>query len=129
MSTAIKSNPKLWADVVQEVKNSSLAGTPGTWNARKAQHAVRIYKERGGKYKGKKSDQNSLTIWTKEDWGYVDEKKGNRYLPKKVRESLTDKEKAIENRRKKQATNKGQIKAKYSDTVAHKVKQSRLSHM
>ena len=126
--SAVRSNPQLWADVVEEVKNSSLAGPASTWNARKAQHAVRIYKERGGKYRGKKSDQNSLVVWTKEDWGYINEKEGNRYLPKKVRDSLTDKEKAIENRRKRQATAAGQPRAKYSDSVARKVRRSKSLH-
>lgn len=129
MSKAVKSNPKLWSEVVDEVKNSTLAGKSGTWNARKAQHAVRIYKSRGGKYKSKKSDKNSLTIWTKEDWGYIDGQPGNRYLPKKVRESLTEQEKYIENRRKKEATKKGSIKAKYSDTVAAKVRKSKSSYL
>jgi len=129
MSAAVKSNPQLWQDVVLEVKNSSLAGTAGTWNARKAQHAVRIYKERGGGYRGKRSDQNSLAIWTKEEWGYIDEKKGNRYLPAKVRKSLTAEEAATENRRKKRATAAGQSRAKYSDSVVRKVRRSRKSYL
>jgi len=125
--SAVKSDPRLWETTVAEVKNSTLAGAPGTWNARKAQHAVRIYKSRGGKYSSRKSRKNSLRQWTDEDWGYINDKKGNRYLPKKIRESLTPAEARTENRRKKSATRKGKSRAKYSASVAEKLRRSRRS--
>lgn len=115
--TAVKANQKLWDQVVREVRDGTVAGPAGKWNARKAQRAVAIYKERGGKYVGRKSRQNSLSQWTAEDWGYIDGKPGNRYLPARVREGLTDSEKRAENRRKRVATRAGKQYAPYSPSV------------
>lgn len=128
MSVAEKSDPELWENVVREVKNGSTAGTANTWNARKAQLAIKIYKSRGGKYRSRKSRKNSLRQWTDEDWGYIDGKPGNRYLPKSVRESLSPAEKRVENSRKKSATRKGKQRASYSASVATKLRKSRKSH-
>ena len=116
----MKSDPELWSEVAASVKKSSRAGPSGTWNARKAQLAVAEYKSRGGKYKGRKSRKNSLVVWTKEDWGYINDKPGNRYLPADVRAALTPEEKKIENRRKKSASRKGKSRASYSSSVAAK---------
>lgn len=120
MTKAIKSNPLLWEKIVSHIKNSDIGGKATMWNARKAQLAVKAYKSLGGKYIGNKKTNNSLVIWTKENWGYIDEREGNRYLPEKIRKSLTPKEKRIENRRKKTATRQGKIKAKYSESVLKK---------
>jgi hypothetical protein len=127
MSVAEKTDPQLWAEVVAQVKSGSTSGPAGTWNARKAQLAVAIYKRRGGKYKSRKSRKNSLSQWTEEDWGYIDERPGNRYLPRKVRESLTPAEKRTENRRKKSATRSKKQRAPYSKSVAAKLRRSRKS--
>jgi hypothetical protein len=124
---AVKNNPKLWAKVVAEVKAGDKAGPAGTWNARKAQLAVAIYKKRGGTYSGRKSRDNSLAIWTDEDWGYIDGKPGNRYLPAAVRKELTPAEKAAENRRKKVATKRGRSRASYSDSVVGKFRKTHTS--
>ena len=127
MSTAVKNDPILWDKVVKRLKNSDRGGATGTWNARKAQLAVTEYKNLGGKYKSRKDEKNSLAIWTAESWGYIDGKKGNRYLPKSVRDKLSRSEAREENRRKKSATKKGVVRAKYSRSVAAKVRRSRLS--
>lgn len=119
MTTAEKTDPALWAEVIAEVRGN----TP--WNARKAQRAVQIYKQRGGKYRSRKSRENSLAIWTAEDWGYIDGKPGNRYLPAGVRKSLSRNEARTENRRKKSATRKGKTRASYSASVAAKLRKSR----
>lgn len=124
---AQKNNPKLWATVVAEVRDGDKAGPAGTWNARKAQLAVAIYKKRGGTYRGKKSADNSLAVWTKEDWGYIDGKPGNRYLPADVRDALTPREKAVENARKKRATASGKQRASYSDSVVGKFRETHTS--
>jgi hypothetical protein len=96
MSTAKKSNPKLWRRIVSEVKSSSKGGNPGQWSARKAQLAVAKYKKAGGGYEGAKGSDNSLSKWTKEKWGTKSGKPsletGERYLPKEARESLSSKE-------------------------------------
>ena len=96
MSTATRSDPKLW----ELVKQKLLRSGDGKWNARKAMLAVQEYKRRGGKYIGKRKSDNSLTKWQKEDWNYIDGDKNSRYLPAKVRSKLTDKEKIAEKRRK-----------------------------
>jgi hypothetical protein len=128
MSVAEKSDVVLWARVVEDVREGSVAGAPNTWNARKAQLAVKLYKSRGGKYRSRKSRKNSLRQWTDEDWGYIDDKPGNRYLPKDVRKSLSRGEKMAENRRKKSASRAGKSRASYSKSVAAKLRKSRKSH-
>lgn len=95
---AVKSNPKLWNQIKNKWIRSSKAGAPGKISARKMQLAVQEYKRRGGKYKGSKK-KNSLKKWTREKWGYINKgsSKG-RYLPEKVRRSLTPSERRLENR-------------------------------
>ncbi len=44
-----KSNPKLWEKVLDEVRKK-----PGKWAAWKSMLAVKMYKERGGKYLGRR---------------------------------------------------------------------------
>lgn len=125
--TSVKADPKLWANVVKDIKNSPRAGPTGTWNARKAQLAVAEYKAKDGKYVGRKSSNNSLSKWTQENWGYIDGVKGNRYLPANVRKSLTTKEKTTENRLKRNASRKGIQRASYSRSVSAKLSKSRKS--
>ena len=121
MSAAIRSDPKLWLRVKTAVHTGSEYGPAGTWNARKAQYAVKRYKELGGLYVGAKSKKNALSKWTREDWGYIDGKPGNRYLPKGIRKSLTSTEKVTENRLKRASTKKKKQKAKYSASVLVKM--------
>lgn len=68
----------------------------GKWSARLAQWAVREYKKRGGGYIGPKSEDNSLSRWTNEDWttksGLPSSITGERYLPRKIIETLSDNE-------------------------------------
>ena len=97
---AVKSNPRLWERIKNRVKSGSKGGPPGKWSARKAQLSVALYKKSGGRYKGKKTSSNSLSKWSKEQWGYVGAKKKSRYLPKVVRQHLSPREKREENRRK-----------------------------
>ena len=66
---------------------------------------------------GKAESQRSLDQWTGEEWDNVSGKKGDRYLPKKVREGMTSGQKAAENRKKRQATKSGKQVAKYSDSL------------
>ena len=73
--------------------------------------------------------QKSLKKWTDQDWDYVSKGDKNkpksqqgRYLPKSVRESLTPSQKAAENKKKRQATQAGKVKAKYSKELARKVR-------
>lgn len=126
MSTSVKTRPSLWEKVKKEVIRSPKGGPVGKWSARKAQRAVSIYKAKGGGYVGKKSPTNSLSKWSSEKWGYINDndtkkrskrtskksarkstkkskrtsKKYGRYLPLEVRKSLTPSERRIENRKK-----------------------------
>jgi hypothetical protein len=76
-----------------------------------------------------KKSQKSLKKWTDQDWGYVNKKDKNkpkskrgRYLPKSVIASLTKKEKAKTNAAKRKANRKGKKYAKYSKSIAKKVR-------
>ena len=78
-----------------------------------------------------KARQKSLKKWTKQKWDYVtksDSKKPRskrgRYLPKAVRSSLTKSQKAYTNRQKRKANRKGKQRAKYSKSVARKVRRA-----
>jgi hypothetical protein len=105
MSSAKKSNPGLWKRIVSSVKSGTKGGNAGQWSARKAQLAVQRYKKAGGGYKGEKESGNSLSKWTREEWGTKSGKPslktGERYLPKEARESLSSKEYAATTRAKR----------------------------
>jgi len=125
MATATKLDPAKWS----RAKARAKAKMGGKHSARAMQLAVKYYKQMGGRYKGSKSSSNKLFKWSKQDWGYVskgDEKKPKakkgRYLPKSVRTSLTDAQKRATNRKKKEASKKGSQYAKYSKSIAKKVR-------
>ena len=114
----------------QRIKAGSKGGPAGVWSARKAQMLAKSYKAAGGGYKeeggkvmpkyksgGKAESQRSLDQWTGEDWDNVSGKKGDRYLPKKVRDTMTPGQKSAENKKKRQATKSGRVKAQYSDSL------------
>jgi hypothetical protein len=116
----MRTKPILWEKVKDIVKKSPKGGKPNTWSARKAQLAVAMYKKKGGGYRGEKKSCNSLTKWTREDWGYISAtKKSGRYLPRKVREQLSPREKQTENRLK--GTKKG-VHIPYSKSVLKKMR-------
>lgn len=123
MSTATKTNPALWKRVVASVKSGSKGGDAGEWSARKSQLAVRIYKEKGGGYVGKKSPDNKLAKWTKQEWttssGKPSEGK-RRYLPKKAWSALTPAEKAATNRAKAEGNKAGKQFVKQPKSIAKK---------
>lgn len=120
MKSARKTRPALWEKVKKEVTASDKGGKPGQWSARKAQLAVQLYKKRGGGYVGKKTKDNALTKWTKEDWQYTGEPKKSRYLPKKAIEHLTPQEKAATSRAKNKGTRKGKQFVKQPKRIAKK---------
>lgn len=118
----VRTNEQLWQKIKTKIHEGSKGGAAGTWNARKAQLAVLEYKKQGGGYIGEKSTHNSLVKWTNEKWGYIDGKKGNRYLPEHVRNRLTEEQKKTENTAKQKATKNGQRYAKYSPVVVKLMK-------
>jgi len=76
----------------------------------------------------KHETQKSLSSWTKEDWGTKSGKNstqgkkatGERYLPKKAREALTDEEYNRSSAKKRAAARKGQQHSKQPDKIAKK---------
>lgn len=128
MSTATKTNPKLWKRIVERVKAGSRGGDSGEWSARKAQLAVALYKKSGGGYQGKKSSSNSLSKWTKQNWTTSSGKPSGgklRYLPKKAWESLSKGEKAATNRVKAEGNKQGKQFVPQPKKIAKKVKKYR----
>ena len=79
----------------------------------------------------KHETQKSLDKWTKEDWGTKSGKNstqgkdatGERYLPKKAREALTNKEYARSTAKKRASIRKGQQHSKQPEDVAKKTAQ------
>jgi hypothetical protein len=103
-----RTNEALW----EKSKAQAKAKMGGKHSARAMQLAGKIYREKGGKYTGEKTAaQKSMSKWTKEDWGTKSGKPsgktGERYLPKKARESLTSAEYAATTRAKRKGTAQG----------------------
>jgi 8-oxo-dGTP pyrophosphatase MutT (NUDIX family) len=96
---ATKSDPELWSRAKAEAK----ARMGGKHSARAMQLAVKIYKDRGGDYSGKKpsASQNKMRKWTKQDWqtrpgtdpiAKKEDGSTSRYLPKAKWDSLSKSE-------------------------------------
>lgn len=120
---------RLWEKIKNKWFKGEVAGVKNSWNARKAQLAVKEYKSLGGKYVHQSPEEksnNSLSIWTKEEWNYIDEKNPKRYLPVKVKKLLTKKE--IEKENKLKAARVGD-KVPYSPEVLSKIKKVRVGKM
>jgi hypothetical protein len=82
-----------------------------------------------------KKPQKSLRKWTKQQWGTKSGKPstqgskatGERYLPKKAREALSDKEYAATTRKKREDTKKGKQHSKQPKKIAKKTSKYRRS--
>ena len=103
-----RTNEALWS----RAKAKAKAKMGGKHSARAMQLAGKIYKSKGGGYSGEKtSAQKSMSKWSKEDWGTKSGKPsgktGERYLPKKARQTLTSKEYAATTKAKREGTKKG----------------------
>jgi hypothetical protein len=128
--TAEKSDPALWDKVKAEVTAGSKGGKAGQWSARKAQFAVQEYRKRGGGYLGAKDPHNHLTEWTQEEWGTKSGGEsldtGERYLPKKARDAMSDEEYRRTTAAKRRDLKAGkQFSAQPADVAA---KASRIRH-
>ena len=127
--TAKKSDPKLWQKVKEEATKSDKGGKPGQWSARKAQMATAEYKERGGEYEGRKSKDNHLQQWTDEEWdtrsGSKSGETGERYLPKKARETLSEDEYDRSSAKKRSDSAKGRQHSRQPKDVAEKAASAR----
>jgi len=125
-----RTDQSLWERIVSRVKGEAVVGTKaGQWSARKAQLAVREYKQEGGGYKGRKDPNNSLIKWGKQDWqtksGKPSSETGERYLPKKAIQALTAEEYARTTRAKRQAKKKGEQFSSQPEDIAVKVRKYR----
>ena len=80
-----------------------------------------------------KKPQKSLKKWTKEEWGTKSGKPstqgrkatGERYLPKKAREALSDKEYAATSAKKREDTKKGKQHSAQPKRIAKKTARHR----
>ena len=127
MTTATKSNPKLWKRIVARIKSQASHGTrAGQWSGRKAQAAVKAYKKAGGSYSGGKKSSNSLSKWSKQKWrtksGKKSSKTGERYLPAKAIKSLSAREYARTTAKKRRDKAKGKQFSKQPKSIARKTK-------
>ena len=108
MSTATKTNPGLW-----ERAKSQAKAKLGGHSARAMQLAVKIYKSKGGGYKGGKKSSNKLSKWSKQKWrtksGKPSKETGERYLPSKVIKNMTSSEYAASTRAKRQGGGTGNV--------------------
>ena len=124
MAVAKKTNPALWARAKAQAKSQM----GGKHSARAMQLAVKIYKKKGGGYRGTKSSSNKLSKWSKQKWrtssGKPSEGK-RRYLPDKAWKSLTASEKAATNRAKTKGNKKGKQFVKQPKSIAAKTKKFR----
>ena len=121
--------PALRESIKKKIMASSKGGKPGQWSARKAQLVAQEYKKAGGGYSGSKtSKQKSLSKWTKEEWGTKSGKPstqgskatGERYLPKKARQSLSAAEYAKTSAKKREDLKKGKQFSKQPKSIAKK---------
>lgn len=132
-ATAEKTHPELWEQVKHDITAGSKGGKPGQWSARKAQMAVNEYKKRGGGFAGAKPDpDNHLLQWEKEEWGTKSGAEsletGERYLPKKARETLSDEEYARTTAHKRADLKAGKQFSAQPEDVARKASRFRDGH-
>lgn len=119
MSTAVKTNPSLWASAKSQAK----AKMGGKHSARAMQLATKIYKSKGGGYSGAKSASNKLTKWGDQKWRTSDGTKSEgkkRYLPDKAWKSLSAGEKSATNRTKAAGLKAGKQFVAQPKTIAKK---------
>jgi len=108
--------PELRNRIKSQVMASGDGGKPGQWSARKAQLVAQKYEAAGGGYKGPRTGaQKSLAKWTDQKWTTSDGKPAEkpdgtmrRYLPEKAWDKLTPGQKAATNKKKVEASRKGQ---------------------
>lgn len=110
-----RTNSSLWERAKKAAKEEACRSGSrrcGAWDARIAQRAGKIYRDRGGGYCGKKTQaQKSMSKWTAEEWETATGERAcrrvrgkvvcDRYLPKKAWGTLSRSQKAATRRKKK----------------------------
>jgi len=126
----MRTNQKLWETVKNRVTRGSKGGLPGQWSARKAQLAVKLYKDEGGRYTGARPENNSLHQWTLQNWrtksGKASLKTGERYLPASAIKHLSSSEYARTTRKKREGMRRGKQFVRQPRSVARKTRRYRL---
>jgi|GEM_PF-544723 len=124
--SAERTHPELWKRTVARVKAGTRGGLAGQWSARKAQLAVKEYKDAGGGYVGPKSSQLGLVKWTKQRWrtksGEPSLVTGERYLPAKAIKALSVSEYAATTRAKRKGLSRGEQFTRQPRSISKKVK-------
>lgn len=125
-----RTDEALWERIKAQITAEDVAGTrAGQWSARKAQLAVKRYKDAGGTYIGRRSPSNALMQWTKQDWttksGKPSSQTGERYLPRKAIQSLTPAEYAATTRAKRAGSKQGKQYVPQPARIARKTKRFR----
>ena len=109
-------NPELRKRILARIRAGSKGGRPGQWSARKAQLLSQAYEKAVCGYSGPKTkSQQSLSKWTKEEWGTKSGKPstqgknatGERYLPKKAIQSMSASQYAATTAAKRRGTAQG----------------------
>jgi len=128
---ATKTNPSLWSRCKSEAKSR----LGGKHSARAMQLALKLYKKRGGGFRGKKptARNNKMKKWTKQKWMYLKDFKDKnkaesnpgRYLPEAKWKSLSPSEREATNNKKKR---EGKDKQYVENTEAAKVKSKHKYH-
>jgi hypothetical protein len=84
----------LWERIKNDVMKDDVGGRSGQWSAIKAMIASKKYKEAGGGYSGAKNYSKGLLKWIGEDWrtksGKPSLETGERFLPAKAIEALSE---------------------------------------
>ena len=124
-----RTDQALWERIKKRITAGDKGGNSGQWSARKAQMSVLEYKKEGGGYKGSKKADNSLVVWTGQNWMTKSGKKssdtGERYLPQKAIEKLTDKQYQETTKKKKIDTKQGKQFSKQPKTISEITKMFR----
>lgn len=102
---------ELWERIKNKVKAGTQGGKAGQWSAIKAMLASKEYKEAGGTYTGKKDTSKGLQKWMKEKWrtksGRPSLETGERFLPAKAIEALSEEQYKKTSALKRKAMKKG----------------------
>lgn len=123
LSGSGRTDEELW----EKSKEIALKKFDNKHSARMIQYAQKIYKSLGGEYDGELTEaQKSMKKWTDEDWGtksgLPSKITGERYLPKKIIEKLTDEEYNETTKSKQLGTLKGKQYVKQPKKIVEIIK-------
>jgi len=118
-------NPRAWAQAkISALKERGLwtgnlqESQKKNWDARVAQRAAQIYKDRGHSWDvSAPSASSGLRSWTDAQWGYALGDRSGRYLPLGVRQSMSRAELLAENARKRACTSAGVKRCPYGPAL------------